>query len=65
MVLHASRLRAAGVRRLVVITPDPQRVIEQLRPWYDAPDGVDRVSVMVPFGRRVTLAVAVVTFDAP
>ena len=64
VVLHASRLRAAGVRRLVVITADPQRVIEQLRPWYDAPDGVDRVSVMVPFGRRVTLAVAVVTFDA-
>ena len=64
VALHASRLRAAGVRRLVVITPNPQRVIEQLRPWYDAPDGVDRVSVMVPFGRRVTLAVAVVTFDA-
>ncbi len=60
----ASGMRNAGIRMLTVITPRPKQAIDQLAPWYVATNGVTRVSVDVPFGRRVTLDVGVVTFTA-
>ena len=60
----ASGMRNAGIQMLTVITPRPQQAIDQLAPWYVATNGVNRVSIDVPFGRRVTLDVGVVTFTA-
>jgi hypothetical protein len=62
--LYGGRLRDAGIRRIVLVTSDPDRSSAQLGALYRQVGEPYWASVSLPFGRTATLSEATIILEA-